>query len=216
MTSKLENHADPSGGARRPISTTSYVERPGAIADLTPGPRSTCRASVIDEGCVSVYRSRMALVLRPYGPTDVEAIARVFTDSVHELARPYYDDAQRAAWAPRQIDLDEWRVRLASMELFVADREGSLVGFIGYEPNGHVVLLYTASHAARTGVASTLYAHVEREWISTGVKRAFAEVSLAARAFFEGRGFVVEHEEQVERRGSTFTRYAMAKELPSS
>jgi putative acetyltransferase len=160
-----------------------------------------------------MHSAAMDFELRVYGSDDVEAIARVFTDSVHELARDHYDDTQRAAWAPRQIDLDEWRAKLASIQVLVADREGTLAGFIGYESDGHVVLLYTASHAARSGVASRLYERVERDWIAVGVKRAYAEVSLAARPFFESRGFVVEHEERVVRRGATFTRFAMAKAL---
>jgi len=137
----------------------------------------------------------------------------MFTDSVHVLARPFYDDAQRAAWAPVQADLDEWRARLASISVLVAEEQGVLAGFIGYTPNGHVALLYTASHAARKGIASNLYAHVESEWRAAGVPRAFSEVSLAARPFFERQGFTVLAEETVERRGAIFRRFQMAKEL---
>ena len=158
----------------------------------------------------------MPIVLRAYRPDDLEPIVRAFTDSVHVLARPFYDDAQRAAWAPEVADLDEWRVRLAAIDVLVAEDRGALAGFIGYEPNGHVALIYTASHAARTGVASRLYARVESDWITAGVHRVFAEVSLSARPFFDRRGFTVEREERVERRGVFFTRFAMAKDLRSS
>ena len=155
----------------------------------------------------------MTYELRPYQPHDLEPLVRTFTDSVHVLARPFYDDAQRAAWAPSQADLDEWRARLAGISVLVAEEQGVLAGFIGYTPNGHVALLYTASHAARSGVASKLYAHVESEWRRSGVPRAFSEVSLAARPFFERQGFAVVAEESVERRGAMFRRFQMAKEL---
>lgn len=155
----------------------------------------------------------MTIQLRPYRDGDLEALVRTFTDSVHELARPFYDDAQRAAWAPEQADLDEWRGRLAKTDVLVAEEDGVLHGFIGYGADGYVALLYTASHAARKGVASKLYAHVENEWRAAGVRRAYSEVSLAARPFFERQGFAVIEEERVERRGAIFRRFRMAKEL---
>jgi putative acetyltransferase len=129
------------------------------------------------------------------------------------LARPFYDDAQRAAWAPDEASLDEWRDRLADMSVLVAADDGRLAGFIGYTADGHVALLYTASHAARKGIATRLYDRVERQWRAAGVPRAFSEVSLAARPFFERHGFTILEEERVERRGQLFTRFRMTKEL---
>lgn len=155
----------------------------------------------------------MTLQLRPYRDDDLESLARTFTSSVHELARPFYDDVQRAAWAPEHADLDEWRARLAKTNVLVADEDGALAGFIGYGADGYVALLYTATSAARKGVASKLYAHVESKWRAAGVRRAYSEVSLAARPFFERQGFRVIEEERVERRGAIFRRFRMEKEL---
>lgn len=155
----------------------------------------------------------MGLLLRPYREDDLVALVGAFTDSVQVLAAPFYDEAQRAAWAPAEADLDDWRARLAGIGVLVAEERGALAGFVAYGPDGHVALLYTASHAARRGVASTLYARVESEWRARGVTRAFAEVSLAARPFFERNGFAVVEEEHVERRGVIFRRFRMAKAL---
>ncbi len=157
----------------------------------------------------------MVLQLRPYRADDLAPLVGTFTDSVHVLARPFYDEAQRAAWAPDEANLDEWRARLSGISVLVAEEDGILAGFIGYSPDGYVALLYTASHAARRGVASMLYARVESEWRAAGLARAFAEVSLAARPFFDRQGFTVVEEERVERRGVFFTRFKMSKALPS-
>jgi putative acetyltransferase len=160
--------------------------------------------------------SNMTRRLRAYRDDDLDALVETFNDAVHVLGRAFYDEAQCAAWAPEQVNLDEWRSRLAGITVLVAVKDGRLSGFIGYEPSGHVAYLYTASRAARTGVASELYAYVEQEWRAAGVERAFAEVSLAARPFFDRQGFAVEREERVERRGVLFTRFVMAKRLTSS
>ncbi|AKV02292.1 Acetyltransferase [Labilithrix luteola] len=147
---------------------------------------------------------------------DLGAIAGLFHDSVHVLAIPFYDEAQRKAWAPDVSDLARWRTNLAKMEMLVAEDEEGLCGFLGYEPDGHVAQLYTASRCARRGIASMLYERVEAQWRAAGVERLFAEVSLAARPFFDRQGFVVVEEERVERNGVMLTRFVMEKRLKAS
>lgn len=151
--------------------------------------------------------------LRPYRESDLEAVVVLFTESVHELACYHYDAAQRDAWAPRPPDLENWRLRLASLTTLVAEAGEQLLGFICYELDGHVDLLYTAPLAARRGVASALYREVEVALAPGGVSEVFTEASLVARPFFERQGFSVTEEQYVLRRGQKFLRYAMRKSL---
>jgi putative acetyltransferase len=153
----------------------------------------------------------MPLRLRPYRSADLEEVTRTFADSVRVLARRDYDEAQRSAWAT--VDLEDWRARLAAIAVLVAEDVEGIAGFIGYSSDGYVAQLYTASRAARKRVASALYAHVEAGWRAAGVARAYAEVSLTARPFFERQGFDVVEEEEVERRGAIFRRFRMEKAL---
>lgn len=156
----------------------------------------------------------MAVRIRPVRiEEDLVAIARLFHGSVHELAKPYYDEAQRAVWAPDIDDVGRWRENLGKADMLVAEDDVGLCGFLGYRADGYVAQLYTASRCARRGIASMLYERVEAEWRAAGVERLFAEVSLAARAFFDKQGFVVVTEERVERRGVMLSRFIMEKWL---
>lgn len=158
-------------------------------------------------------RGSEGISLRPYRESDLESVVRLFTDSVHQLARDHYDVAQRDAWAPRPPDLAGWRLRLAGPTTLVAEAGGKLPGFISYELNGHVELLYTAPLAARRGVASVLYHEAEVALVARGVSEVFTEASLVARPFFERQRFSVTEEQYVQRRGQKFLRYAMRKSL---
>lgn len=151
------------------------------------------------------------IAVRPYRPSDLEALVALFTRSVHELAAPYYDEVQRRAWAPQPPDLEGWRVRLEKIEVRVADRGGDVAGFIGFEGDGHIDLLFTSPSHVGSGVASALYRSAEAELVGLGVSELFAEVSLAARPFFERQGFRVAGEEVVTRRGARFVRFEMRK-----
>lgn len=152
-------------------------------------------------------------MIRPYSESDLEAVARLFTDSVHHVADKYYDTDQLAAWAPQPPDLNSWAARLASVETLVAEIDGKLAGFISYEHDGHIDLLYTSPVSCRRGVASALFRHAEIALADRGVSELSTEASLAARPFFERVGFEVTEEQRVQRRGVTFLRYAMRKSL---
>lgn len=151
--------------------------------------------------------------IRPGIDADVEALARLFTAAVHGLAAEHYDAAQREAWAPAPPSIDEWTARLARLHTLVAEVSGEIAGFLSYEPDGHIDLLFTLPKHARTGVASALYAAAETALADAGVEALFTEASLVARPFFAGRGFIVTEVQQVSRRGVVLTRYAMRKPL---
>ena len=151
--------------------------------------------------------------IRNYRDTDLAAVVAVFTESVHELGRQHYDAAQRAAWAPREPDYREWAARLDAQHVLVADGGVELLGFIAYTDDGHIDLLYTAPRAPRRGVATALYRAAEAALRGCGVRALHTEASLVAQPFFAAQGFSVVEEQQVERRGVTFRRFAMRKSM---
>lgn len=146
---------------------------------------------------------------------EVEQLAALFTASIHHLARFEYSTEQREAWAPLPPDLLEWKSRLSALTTLVMEGSGNtLSGFISYEANGHIDLLYTAPHIARRGVASALYVESEKRLTEAGVTVLFTEASLVAAPFFKRQGFEVVEEQRVQRRGISFRRYAMKKDVP--
>lgn len=151
------------------------------------------------------------LRLRPGNDADLAAIAELFTDSIHGLAGAHYDAAQRAAWAPRPPDLDGWRTRLKGLRTLLAEDAAGLLGFVSYEPDGHIDLLYTAPAQARRGVASALLQYAEHEMRALGAEAFHTEASLVAQPFFARHGYLVVEEQFVQRQGVGFRRFAMRK-----
>jgi putative acetyltransferase len=155
--------------------------------------------------------------LRAYTEADAETLAALFTASVHELAMAHYDAEQRQAWAPIPPDLSEWRDRFAGLQTIVAEDQDACLGFIAYEPDGHIDLLYTAPDTARKGVASALLQEVIARFSKAGdVMTLFTEASLVAAPFFLRFGFEVSEEQNVLRRGVHFRRFAMRRSLRTS
>ncbi|PWG65377.1 GNAT family N-acetyltransferase [Spiribacter halobius] len=150
--------------------------------------------------------------LRRYREADVAALVHLFTESVHSLAAPDYAAEQRQAWAPIPPDLAAWRARFRELDTIVAEAEDRVLGFLSYEPNGHIELLYTAPHAARKGVASALLQEAAGCLARVkGTGELFTEASLTAVPFFLKQGFEVTAEQTVRRRGVSFRRFAMRR-----
>lgn len=154
-----------------------------------------------------------SITIRKYRIQDLSPVVRLFTDSVHELTAGAYDETQRFAWASRTPHLDTWRQRLESLETLVAEEGQDLAGFISYDDDGTIDLVFTAPNYARRGIASTLYHEAEQQLIAKGAKELKTEASVVAKPFFERHGFEVVDEQRVTVRGAQFLRYNMRKDL---
>lgn len=97
--------------------------------------------------------------------------------------------------------------------MLLAHRDGQFAGFIGFNLEGHIDLLFTAPCYARQGVASALYAAAEQHLRAAGVRELFTEASLTARPFFARQGFSAEQAQTVTRGTVTLQRFAMRKRL---
>lgn len=151
------------------------------------------------------------MIIRRYRDSDLEALVELFTASVHEVSAAVYDAAQRHAWARIPPDCAAWRERLVGRTVLVADCDTELAGFIAWEPDGHIDLLFTSPRHVRRGVASALYRSAEHALRAAGGSALYTEASLVARPFFERHGFVVEEEQVVNRDGVDLRRFAMRK-----
>tara|TARA_Y100000748_G_scaffold234895_2_gene198857 strand:- start:2685 stop:3155 length:471 start_codon:yes stop_codon:yes gene_type:complete len=151
--------------------------------------------------------------LRPACSADFDACIAVFQRAVAQLTDTHYDAAQRRAWAPPTPDRAVWHARLASLQLWLVERDQQVLGFIGYELSGHIDLLYCAPQAARQGVATRLYRHAEQQLSQAGVRRVWTEASLVAVPFFVRHGFVLRARQLVQRDGVGLLRCDMDKVL---
>ena len=151
--------------------------------------------------------------VRSYQLQDTDVLARLFTATVQSINIAHYSPEQVLAWAPDRPDMEAWRGEFARLICFVSELDSEVVGFISFEPDGHLEHLYVHSRFQRQGVALALYQRVEEEAISRGIRRIFTEASITARPFFERVGFRVIAPQEVKCRGVSFINYQMERLL---
>jgi putative acetyltransferase len=153
------------------------------------------------------------IIIRPYRPSDLEALIALFRDAVRQVARRDYSEAQVRAWAPDAIDRARWAARRADRPTWVAEAGGDIAGFTDLEPDGHIDMLFVHPGQQGRGVATALLAQVEAAARAQGIGRLFTEASITARPVFERRGFRVVAPQTVSLRGQRLTNYRMERVL---
>lgn len=157
----------------------------------------------------------MNIEVRDADAGDAPAVAALFHDTILSVNVGDYSVAQVEAWAGPAPEPEMWEKRIASdsnaRRMFVATKEGRVVGFAELEGDGHLDTLYVHHEFQGRGIASRLLDRVEAEARHREMQRLYTEASITAEPFFRGRGFSVVRPQLVEFRGLTFRNFVMEK-----
>ena len=147
--------------------------------------------------------------LRHYEPADCTAMAQLFHDTVHTVNARDYAPEQLDAWATGKVDLAEWDRSFRAHRTLVAVEGEQIVGFGDLDvEQGYLDRLYVHRDHQGEGIATALCDALEG---AVSGRPITTHASITARPFFEGRGYRVVREQQVERRGAWLTNYVMVK-----
>ena len=154
--------------------------------------------------------------LRPYDPSDADALWALFRRTIHHVNAADYDVGQLEAWAPDVPTTDRWRQSFVGKFCRVAaEPDGTVVGFADLRADGYLDRFFVHHERQRRGIGRRLLDALEAEARREGHRRIFLEASLTARPFFESHGYRVERAQTVELRGARLDNFAMAKSLVS-
>ena len=158
----------------------------------------------------------MNVEVRDADAGDAPAVAVLFHETILSVNVGDYSVAQVEAWAGPAPEPEMWEKRIAAdsnaRRMFVATKEGQVVGFAELEGDGHLDTLYVHHEFQGCGVASRLVDRIEAEARHRGIHRLYTEASITAEPFFRGRGFEVVRPQLVEVRGRTFRNVIMEKD----
>ncbi len=155
------------------------------------------------------------MFIRPFVPSDADALASLFHASVREAAIREYSSEQVAAWSPSKPDPERYIEQAEGRTFLVAvDDDDRAIGYGDLEPNGHIDHLYCRPDMVGTGVGSAIYAALEDAARRAGIAVLFVEASEGARRLFERRGFCVDARNDFTINGVAIHNYRMSKAIP--
>ncbi len=165
------------------------------------------------ESQLSGYLRFERKMIRSYQPKDYEAIAEIFSRSVHEIASEAYSQEQCKAWSEKTPNTERWKKRCTVKQPLVFVIDGTVAGFLELDNDGHIDCMYVHPDYARQGIASRLIDHAVAACVDAGLQRVFVEASICAKPVFEKKGFQTIEERLAPIRGEKLVNYRMELKL---
>lgn len=158
----------------------------------------------------------MKIKIRRYQNGDAEFLDEIYYNTIHTINAQDYTKEQLDAWAPKFSesslhDFKEWQKKLEKIKPFVALIDNVIVGFVEFEPTGHIECFYVHHEYQGCGVGSALMSCVDKEAQKKLLVKVDAEVSITAKSFFDAHGFKVVKKQIETCDGVELTHYVMEK-----
>ena len=151
------------------------------------------------------------IIIRPFKPSDLSAIIKLFKQAVPAINIRHYSSMQVSIW----IDIDElrWAEKLTKNISFIAKADSIIVGFIDMSYEGYLDHLYIHKDYQARWVSLRLLRAVEKAARQLSLTKIFTDCSITAKLPAERVGFRVIKEQVVEKNGVQFITYHMEKKL---
>lgn len=141
---------------------------------------------------------------------DYDRLGEVMFHAVRDSNSPYTPE-QRQAWVPEVRRGAEWAKRLTGQQIFLAEAEQKIIGFISLAESGYIDLAFVVPNYQGTGLFRELYDELEKRAKEQGEKRLWVHGSIMAQPAFAAMGFDTLAEELVEVKDQTLRRFKMQK-----
>jgi len=157
---------------------------------------------------------RKEITVRDYCPDDVQDLANIYFNTIHQINIEHYTEAQVDVWAPKSsLETEGWAKKFLRTNPIIALAGNKIVGFAEFEPDGHIDCFYCHHEWIGKGVGSALMSEILIRAKSSHIDRIFSEVSITARPFFEKQGFMVLAEQKMVRNGIELTNFKMERKI---
>jgi putative acetyltransferase len=156
------------------------------------------------------------ITITPFDESELDAILKLFRETVRTINAADYSPEQIEAWAPEKLDRERWLRILTQNIAYVAKINGTIVGFGDATLDGTINHIYSHKDYQGKGIGTALLNALEQSLFKRGIHVVRTEASISAKPFFEKRGYkVIKTQDMVHRTGMIFRNYVMTKELRS-
>ncbi|MDU5111605.1 MAG: GNAT family N-acetyltransferase [Clostridium sp.] len=147
--------------------------------------------------------------IRRYSSVDFNEIAELFYNTVHLINIKDYSKEQVNVWATGEIDYEKWNKSLEEHYSIVVIENEVIIGFGDIDDTGYLDRIYVHKDYQSRGVGTLICNELERKCKTENI---LVHASITAKPFFEGRGYRVIKEQEVERNGVKLKNFIMKKE----
>lgn len=153
------------------------------------------------------------VIIREFQASDLTQIIHLFKDTVHAINKYDYSYAQLKAWAPDELDVEQWSKSLAEHITYVAVIDGYIVGFADMSKTGYLDRMYVHKDYQGRLISKRLGKALYNAALKLNLKEITSDVSITAMPLAKRLGFELIYQQEVEVRGERFINYHMVMRL---
>ena len=140
-----------------------------------------------------------------------KALFEVFRSAITQVCSKDYSAEQIQAWVPAQYEHAKWKKRIDAIKPFVATIDGEVVGYADIQNDGYIDHFFVSGSCQARGVGRALMNELLSQKING--EKAYSNVSITAKPFFEKHGFKVVTENVVQIRDIGLVNFTMERNL---
>ena len=216
-TNPQQTSPSPAGEGRgegKTVAAQTNFSATAASPLPNPLPQEREQSAAVSTVSGSLKSSATTFRIRPAAHNDAAQIAELFRRAVLHIETSHYSDSEKAAWIQGADNAAFWQKRIGRGCIRLAAQNDRILGFIEYLPEqNHLDCLFTDPVHQQQGVASALLSAVLPQ--ADADKTVTADVSAAALPFFKKQGFILQHQNQIQRNGLVLINYRMILQTDS-
>lgn len=155
------------------------------------------------------------MILRNYNENDIDEIAKLFFDTVHNINEKDYTQPQLNVWANGNIDRELWNKLFSQHDTIIActynTTNANIIGFGDMDSTGYLDKLYVHKDYQRQGIATKIVTQLQQNATSNGVSTFTTYASITAIPFFASLGYSIIRENIVVKNDIELKNFLMEK-----
>lgn len=154
-------------------------------------------------------------MIRRANASDLDDLLTLFAKTIRFINSRDYNPQQIEAWLSSIHDRERWLGKIQKQYFILCQEDGQVLGFASLDEGRYIDLLFVDHKRQGENIAGRLLKELETEAIKYPDQPLvlFTHASITALPFFQSKGFVVEHENEVDLRGVVLKNYRMTKVL---
>ena len=153
----------------------------------------------------------MKIKILEYDENHLADLIKLFREVVHSVNANDYTKNQLDTWAPEQIDVEKWKIRIENNFVVVAKEGNKIAGFGELSPEVCIDMIYVHKDYLRQKIGKKLLECLIKKAKKANFTEVFTEASITAKPFFEKQGFKVIKKQVKTFNGVDFVNYKMKK-----
>jgi len=125
-------------------------------------------------------RGDKEMLIRKFLEGEEQQLMDIFSSSIRENAKLYYNEDQLKAWAPIEMDKNKWDERIRSINPYIIEDAGEILGYADLQVTGYIDHFFVKGGQANRGVGSQLMNYILLQAKESNLNELTADVSLAA------------------------------------